>query len=141
MRKICFVTGTRAEYGLLSRLIRLVHDDADLQLQLIATNMHLMPQYGETYREIEADGFTIDCKVYMDKPTDDAHGVVSSMAMEMQGMNDAFQSLQPDIVVLLGDRYEILVAAEVALLHRIPIAIYMEVRLPKVPSTMLSVTL
>ena len=122
MRKVCFVTGTRAEYGLMSRLIRLVHDDADLQLQIIATNMHLMSEYGETYKEIEADGFTIDRKVYMDKPTDDAHGVVVSMAMEMKGMNDAFQSLQPDIVVLLGDRYELLVAAEVALLHRIPIA-------------------
>ena len=60
MRKICFVTGTRAEYGLLSRLMRLVADDKDLQLQIIATNMHLMPKYGETYKEIEADGFHID---------------------------------------------------------------------------------
>lgn len=122
MRKICFVTGTRAEYGLLSRLMRLVADDKNCQLQIIATNMHLMPEYGETYREIEADGFSIDKKVYMSKSTDDAKGIVSSMAEEMIGMNDAITDLKPDIFVLLGDRYEILVAAEVALIHGIPIA-------------------
>lgn len=122
MRKICFVTGTRAEYGLLSRLMRLVKEDNDLRLQVIATNMHLMPEYGETYKEIEKDGFTIDKKVYMHKPSDDAHGIISSMAEEMQGMNDALSELKPDILVLLGDRYEILVAAQVALIHRIPIA-------------------
>ena len=122
MRKICFVTGTRAEYGLLSRLMRLVKEDKDLQLQVIATNMHLMPEYGETYNEIEKDGFTIDKKVYMHKPSDDAHGIILSMAEEMQGMNDALSELKPDILVLLGDRYEILVAAQVALIHRVPIA-------------------
>ena len=122
MRKICFVTGTRAEYGLLSRLMRLVKEDNDLRLQVIATNMHLMPEYGETYKEIEKDGFTIDKKVYMHKPSDDAHGIISSMAEEMQGMNDALSELKPDILVLLGDRYEILVAAQVALIHRVPIA-------------------
>lgn len=122
MRKICFVTGTRAEYGLLSRLMRLVKEDKDLRIQVIATNMHLMPEYGETYKEIEKDGFTIDKKVYMHKPSDDAHGIISSMAEEMQGMNDALSELKPDILVLLGDRYEILVAAQVALIHRVPIA-------------------
>lgn len=122
MRKICFVTGTRAEYGLLSRLMRLVKEDNDLRLQVIATNMHLMPEYGETYKEIEKDGFTIDKKVYMHKPSDDAHGIILSMAEEMQGMNDALSELKPDILVLLGDRYEILVAAQVALIHRVPIA-------------------
>lgn len=122
MRKICFVTGTRAEYGLLSRLMRLVKEDKDLRLQVIATNMHLMPEYGETYKEIEKDGFTIDKKVYMHKPSDDAHGIILSMAEEMQGMNDALSELKPDILVLLGDRYEILVAAQVALIHRVPIA-------------------
>lgn len=122
MRKICFVTGTRAEYGLLSRLMRLVKEDKNLRLQLIATNMHLMPEYGETYKEIEKEGFTIDKKVYMHKPSDDAHGIISSMAEEMQGINDALSELKPDILVLLGDRYEILVAAQVALIHRVPIA-------------------
>jgi len=122
MRKVCFVTGTRAEYGLLSRLMRLVADDKDLQLQIIATNMHLIPEYGETYKEIEQDGFHIDHKVYMHKSSDDAIGIVTSMAEEMKGMNEALAELNPDILVLLGDRYEILVAAEVALIHRIPIA-------------------
>ena len=122
MRKICFVTGTRAEYGLLCRLMRLVADDPDLQLQIVATNMHLLPEYGMTYREIEKDGFSIDCKVPMSKPSDDARGVCASMAEEMAGMSKAFSTLNPDIVVLLGDRYEILVAAETALIHRIPVA-------------------
>lgn len=122
MRKICFITGTRAEYGLLSRLVRLVHEDAELQLQIIVTNMHLMLEYGETYLEIEKDGFQIDRKVYMNKPSDDANGIIESMAEEMTGMNKALSELSPDIVVLLGDRYEILVAAEVALIHKIPIA-------------------
>lgn len=122
MRKICFVTGTRAEYGLLSRLMRLVADDKDLQLQIIATNMHLMPEYGETYKEIEADGFHIDRKVYMNKPTDDTTGIIVSMAEEMRGMNDALAELNPDILVILGDRYEMLVVATVAMLRRVPIA-------------------
>lgn len=122
MRKICFVTGTRAEYGLLSRLMRLVKDDNEMQIQVVATNMHLMPEYGETYKEIEKDGFTIDKKVFMHKSSDDAHGIIASMSEEMQGMNDALSELKPDILVLLGDRYEILVAAQVALIHRIPIA-------------------
>lgn len=122
MRKICFVTGTRAEYGLLSRLMRLVADDKDLQLQIIATNMHLMPKYGETYKEIEADGFHIDRKVYMNKSTDDVTGIIVSMAEEMSGMNDALAELNPDILVILGDRYEMLVVATVAMLRRVPIA-------------------
>lgn len=121
-RKICFITGTRAEYGLLSRLMRLVDDSPACRLQVIATNMHLLPEYGETYREIEADGFTIDEKVMMRKPSDSAVGIVASMAQEMAGMNDAISRLQPDLVVILGDRYEMLVAATVCMIHRIPIA-------------------
>lgn len=122
MRKICFVTGSRAEYGLQSHLMRLVADHPGCQLQVIATNMHLLEEYGLTCREIERDGFTIDCKVRMDKPADDAGGVVASMAQEMEGMNRAFAALRPDITVMLGDRYEMLVAAIVAMMHRIPIA-------------------
>lgn len=122
MRKICFVTGTRAEYGLLSRLMRLVKDSPDCELQIIATNMHLMPEYGNTYQEILKDGFTIDKMVPMPKPSDDDYGVVASMSTEMQGMNDAFMKLQPDMVVILGDRYEMLVVASVAMLNHIPIA-------------------
>ena len=71
MRKICVVTGTRAEYGLLSRLMRLIDESEDCQLQVVATNMHLLPEYGNTYREIEQDGFCITARVPMKKPTDD----------------------------------------------------------------------
>ena len=122
MRKICVVTGTRAEYGLLSRLMRLIDESEDCRLQVIATNMHLLPEYGNTYKEIEKDGFRIDAKVPMRKPTDDFYGVITSMAEEMSGMNDAFRELCPDMVVILGDRYEMLVVATVAMLQRIPIA-------------------
>lgn len=122
MRKICVVTGTRAEYGLLSRLMRLIDESEDCRLQVIATNMHLLPEYGNTYQEIEKDGFCIDAKVLMRKPTDDAYGVITSMAEEMSGMNEALRDLCPDMVVILGDRYEMLVVATVAMLQRIPIA-------------------
>lgn len=121
-RKICFITGTRADYGLLSRLMRLVADSPACRLQVIATNMHLLPEYGETYREIEADGFAIDERVEMRKPSDTPEGIVASMAQEMAGMNTALQRLQPDMAVILGDRYEMLVAATVCMMHRIPIA-------------------
>ena len=116
------VTGTRAEYGLLSRLMRLIDESEDCQLQVVATNMHLLPEYGNTYQEIEKDGFRIDARVPMRKPTDDSYGVITSMAEEMRGMNDAFRELCPDMVVMLGDRYEMLVVATVAMLQRIPIA-------------------
>lgn len=122
MRKICVVTGTRAEYGLLSRLMRLIEESGDCRLQVIATNMHLLPEYGNTCQEIERDSFTIDAKVPMRKPSDDAYGVIESMAEEMHGMNEALQRLSPDMVVILGDRYEMLVTATVAMLQRIPIA-------------------
>lgn len=122
MRKICVVTGTRAEYGLLSRLMRLIEESTDCQLQVIATNMHLLPEYGNTYREIEQDGFRMAAKVPMKKPTDDAFGVITSMAEEMNGMNEALRRLSPDMVLILGDRYEMLVVAIVAMLQRIPIA-------------------
>lgn len=121
MRKICVVTGTRAEYGLLSRLMRLIDESADCQLQVIATNMHLLPEYGNTYQEIERDGFHIDAKVPMKKLSDDVYGVIDSMAEEMKGMNEVFFQLNPDMVVILGDRYEMLVTATVAMLQRIPI--------------------
>ena len=122
MRKICFITGTRAEYGLLSRLMRLVDDSKDSELQVIVTNMHLMPEYGNTYKEIEADGFTINEKVPMPKLSDDAVGVLDSMATELEGMTKALSRLTPNMVVILGDRYEMHIAATVCMMLRIPIA-------------------
>ena len=124
MRKICFVTGTRAEYGLLSRLMRLVQADANLQLQIIATNMHLSPKFGETYREIEDDGFKIDKKVpIIDEVAEDSPvSTLKAMSKGIEGFGIAYSELKPDIVVILGDRYEMLSAATAALISRIPIA-------------------
>lgn len=123
MRKICFITGTRAEYGLLSRLMKMAQDDASTQLQLIATNMHLSPKYGNTYQEIERDGFSIDKKIpILEEGKDDANATLKSMAKALEGFADAYDELKPDLVVVLGDRYEILAAATAALIERIPIA-------------------
>lgn len=124
MRKICVVTGTRAEYGLLSRLMRMIKDSTMTQLQVIATNMHLSPKYGNTYQEIERDGFTIDGKIPIidENDKDDAVTTVKSMAKALAGFADAYNALKPDLVVVLGDRYEILAAATAALIERIPIA-------------------
>lgn len=123
MRKICVVTGTRAEYGLLSRLIRMIADSDQTQLQIIATNMHLSPKYGNTYQEIERDGFTIDKKIpILEEGKDDANATVKSMAKALAGFADAYDELKPEMVVVLGDRYEILAAATAALIERIPIA-------------------
>jgi UDP-hydrolysing UDP-N-acetyl-D-glucosamine 2-epimerase len=122
MRKICVVTGSRAEYGLLSGLMKKIRDDHTLQLQSIATNMHLAPEFGNTYREIEADGFTIDKKVPMSITSDTASGIVKSMSEELSGMADAFDDLKPDLLLVLGDRYEILTAVSAALIYKIPVA-------------------
>ena len=83
MRKICFITGTRAEYGIMSGLIKKVQQDNELQLQIIATNMHLSPEYGMTYKEIEADGFYIDKKVEMLLSSDTDAGTIKSMGVEL----------------------------------------------------------
>lgn len=122
MRKICFITGTRAEYGIMSQLIRLVHDSNDCQLQIIATNMHLSSEFGLTYREIENDGFNIDKKVEMLLSSDTANGIVKSMGLATIGFADALNDLKPDLCVILGDRYEMLAAAQSALIYKIPIA-------------------
>ena len=124
MRKICVVTGTRAEYGLLSRLMGMIKDSDQTQLQVIATNMHLSLKYGNTYQEIEKDGFTIDCKIPIIEENDEDNAVttVKSMAKALSGFADAYNTLKPDMVVVLGDRYEILAAVTAALIERIPIA-------------------
>lgn len=121
-RKICVVTGTRAEYGLLSRLMNEIRADNDLCLQVIATGMHLSPEFGSTYRVIEEDGFSIDAKVEMLLSSDTTTGVSKSMGVGMIGLADAFERLKPDMLVLLGDRFEILAAASAAMAARIPIA-------------------
>ncbi len=124
MRKICVVTGTRAEYGLLSRLMRMIKDSQETQLQLIVTNMHLSSKYGNTYKEIENDGFTIDRKVPIidENSNNDSLSTVMEMSRGLKGYAEAYQELKPDLLLILGDRYEMLTAATAALIMRIPIA-------------------
>jgi UDP-hydrolysing UDP-N-acetyl-D-glucosamine 2-epimerase len=121
-RKICVVTGTRAEYGLLYWLMRNIQDDSDLALQIIATGAHLSPEFGLTHTIIEEDGFHIDSKVEMLLSSDTPVGITKSMGLGVIGFADALNFLRPNLLVLLGDRYEILAAAQAALVARIPIA-------------------
>ena len=120
-KKICVVTGSRAEYGLMSRLMRFIKEDADLQMQIIATNMHLSVEYGETYKEIEADGFVIDKKIPILSSFDTAKATAKSVGTGIMGFADAYDELQPDMIMVLGDRYEILAAVSAALFYKIPV--------------------
>ena len=122
MRKICFFTGSRAEFGILSNLMHMVDNDKNCHIQIIATNMHLSPEFGLTYKEIEAEGFHIDKKVEMLLSSDTANGTVKSMGLATIGFADAIEELQPDLAVILGDRYEMLCAAQTCLIYKIPIA-------------------
>ena len=121
MKKICFVTGSRAEYGLLSGLMLLVQKDPDFELQIIATNMHLSPEFGLTYREIEGDGFVINKKVEMLLSSDTSNGTTKSVGLATIGFADAYEDLKPDMLVILGDRYEMLAAVTAALFYKIPV--------------------
>lgn len=121
-RKICVVTGTRAEYGLLYWLMKEIQADDELELQIIATGQHLSPEFGLTYKNIEADGFAINAKVEMLLSSDSPVGIAKSVGLGTIGFADALARLQPDIMVLLGDRFEALAAAQTAMILRIPIA-------------------
>lgn len=122
MKKICIVTGTRAEYGLLKPIIEKVHRADDMELQLVVTGMHLSAEFGLTYREIEEDGYPIRTKIEMLLSSDTAAGITKSMGIALFGFADYFESNRPDIVVALGDRYEMLVVATAAMVAGIPIA-------------------
>lgn len=121
-RRICIVTGTRAEYGLLYWLMKEIQQDPELQLQIIATGMHLSPEFGLTWRQIEEDGFDIDENVEMLLSSDTPVGIAKSTGLGLIGLADAFARLKPNIVVLLGDRFETLAAATASHIARIPIA-------------------
>ncbi len=121
-RKICVITGTRAEYGIMSLLMKSLQNDPKVELQIIVTNMHLSPEFGLTYKEIEADGFKIDKKVEMLLSSDTHTGTVKSMGVASIGFADVYEELNPDLIVILGDRYEMLAASSAALIFGIPVA-------------------
>ncbi len=119
--KICVVTGSRAEYGLLKPLLHALESDAKFELQIIATAMHLSPTFGSTYREIESDGFSIDAKVDMLLASDSQVSIAKSVGIGTFSIAEALSRLTPDSVMLLGDRFETLAAAQAAMLQRIPV--------------------
>lgn len=121
-RKIAVFTGSRAEYGLLYWLMKDLQSSSAVQLQIIVSGMHLSPEFGETWRQIAEDGFDIDAKVEMLLSSDSAVGIVKSMGVGTLGFADALDRLQPDMLVILGDRFEALSIAQAALIMRIPIA-------------------
>ncbi|SHO57611.1 UDP-N-acetylglucosamine 2-epimerase [Vibrio quintilis] len=120
-KKVAVFTGTRAEYGLLYWLLKDIAQDPDLTLQLLVSGMHLSPEFGETYQQIEKDGFHIDEKIEILLSSDSAVGVAKSMGLGVLGFADALSRLEPDMLVILGDRFEALAAAQTAAILRIPI--------------------
>lgn len=121
-RKICVVTSTRAEYGLLFWLLKELESDAAVELQLIVTGTHLSEKFGMTVQGIESDGFRVSARVPMSTDDDSPLGITRALASVTSGIGEALDRLRPDILVLLGDRFEILGAAQAALIARIPIA-------------------
>ena len=121
-RKICVVTSSRAEYGLLRPLIELIKKDGNLECQLIVTGMHLSPEFGLTYKEIEKDGFPINKKIDISLNSDTPVGISRSMGLAMMGFAEAYKALSPDIIVVLGDRFEFLSVVSAALVSNIPVA-------------------
>lgn len=122
MKRIGIMTGTRAEYGLLKPLMQEINKDNDLELYLIVSGMHLSPEFGMTYQEIEEDGFQINAKVEMLLSSDSPAGISKSIGLGVIGFADEFQRAELDMLILLGDRYEVLSAAICAMVMRIPIA-------------------
>jgi GDP/UDP-N,N'-diacetylbacillosamine 2-epimerase (hydrolysing) len=121
-RKVCVATGSRADYGLLKSLMLEIKDSQQLELQIIVTGMHLSPNYGSTYKEIISDGFQIDWEIDCISKSDTPSSIAESIGKSVSGFVEAFIELRPDILILLGDRFEIFAAATAALISRIPIA-------------------
>ena len=122
MKKVCVITGTRAEYGLLYWTLKALEEEPTIHLQICVTGMHLSPEFGLTYQQIEADGFTIDYKVETLLSSDTGTAIAKSIGLGTIGFADAFQQLQPDVILVVGDRFEILAAVTAALAARIPVA-------------------
>lgn len=121
MKRICIVTGTRAEYGLLMPLMKSLNENPEFDLQILVTGAHLSPEFGLTTNFIEQDGFKIDEKIEMLVSADTPSGIVKSMGLGMIGYADAFSRMKPDSIVILGDRYEMLSVASAAVIFNIPI--------------------
>lgn len=121
MKKICIVTATRAEYGLFKPLMDLLQAAEDLELQIIATGAHLSPEFGLTYKQIEADGFTISEKIEILLSSDTPSSIVKTMGLAMNGLAEVIPRLQPDMFVILGDRYEMLAIAAAITIFKVPI--------------------
>ncbi|WP_411861529.1 UDP-N-acetylglucosamine 2-epimerase [Vibrio sp. MACH09] len=119
--KVAVFTGTRAEYGLLFWLLKDIQADDEMQLQLLVSGSHLSPEHGETYQQIEQDGFHIDEKIEILLSSDSAVGTAKSIGLGVLGFSDALARLNPDVLVLLGDRFEALAIAQTAMIMRIPI--------------------
>ncbi len=122
VRKICVVTATRAEYGLLKCLLEDIQADSNLELQIISTGAHLSPEFGLTNQQIEEDGFTVNKKIEILLSSDTPIGVSKSMGLAQISFAEAFDELKPDIVVVLGDRYELIPIVSAANIARIPVA-------------------
>lgn len=121
-RRICVVTGSRAEYGLLFWLLTDLQADPAFDLQLVVTGMHLAPEFGNTVQEIERDGFVISKRVEMLLSGGTPAAIAKSVGLGVIGMSEALEQLKPDIVVVLGDRFEVFAAAQAAMIHNVPIA-------------------
>jgi UDP-hydrolysing UDP-N-acetyl-D-glucosamine 2-epimerase len=121
-RRICAVTGSRADYGLLRCVMREILESAELHLQVVVTGSHLEPRHGLTVEAIEADGFAIDARVPLDMQGDGADDAAHAMATCLSGVSGVLAQLRPDVLLVLGDRFEVLAAAQAAMLHRVPIA-------------------
>jgi len=122
MKKVCVITGSRAEYGILRPLIDRLRNDEDIELQVIATGMHLSPEFGLTYRQIEQDGYKINEKIETLLSSDTTVGISKSIGLGLISFSEAYQRLKPDLIIILGDRYEIFAAASAAMVFKIPIA-------------------
>lgn len=120
-RKVAVFTGTRAEYGLLYWLMKDIQSDPDLQLQLIVSGMHLSPEFGLTWQQIEKDGFSIDEKIEILLSSDSPVGTAKSMGLGVLGFADSLSRLKPDVLIILGDRFEALAAAQTAMILRVPV--------------------
>ena len=121
-KKVCVVTGGRSDYGILKTLLYAIKADNNLQLQLVATGSHFSFALGSTYKEIEKDGFKIDRKIESLMDSDSSSAISKSVGLGLIGLSDSFEQLSPDIVIILGDRYEMLSAAIAAMMACIPIA-------------------